>query len=40
MIKMERPSLVLHSHNVPGYKYKMWATYTVPKTLPISTLVS
>jgi hypothetical protein len=40
MIKMEQPSLALHSHNVPGYKYKMWATYTTPKTLPISTLVS
>lgn len=39
MIMMKQPSLVLHSHNVPGYKYKMWATWTVPKTLPVSTLV-
>ncbi len=39
MIMMKQPSLVLHSHNVPGYKYKMWATWTVPKTVTASTLV-
>ena len=26
MIRMEQPSLVLHSCDVPGYKYKMWKT--------------
>lgn len=39
MIRMEQPSLVLHSHNVPGYKYQMWATWTAPETLTASTLV-
>ena len=39
MISMKQPSLVLHSHNVPGYKYQMWATWTVPKSLSASSLV-
>lgn len=39
MIMMKQPSLVLHSHNVPGYKYQMWATWTAPKTLTVTTLV-
>lgn len=26
MIRMKQPSLVLHSCDVPGYKYKMWKT--------------
>ncbi|NJM13375.1 MAG: hypothetical protein HC889_17230 [Synechococcaceae cyanobacterium SM1_2_3] len=36
---MKQPSLVLHSHDVPGYKYKMWATWNVPDKMPVSTLV-
>lgn len=39
MIEMAQPSLVLHSHDVPGYKYKMWATWDVPKTLPTASIV-
>ncbi len=39
MIDMKQPSLVLHSHDVPGYKYKMWATWNVPDKMPVSTLV-
>lgn len=39
MISMKQSSLVLHSHDVPGYKYKMWATWTVPDQMPVATLV-
>lgn len=31
MIKLKQPSLVLHSHDVPGYKYRMWQSWTMPK---------
>ena len=30
MIKIKTPSLALHSHDVPGYKYKMWKTVHLP----------
>ena len=39
MISMEQPSLVIHSHNVPGYKYQMDITWTAPATLTPSVLV-
>ena len=31
MIKLKQPSLVLHSCDVPGYKYQMWQSWTMPK---------
>ena len=31
MIKLRQPSLVLHSCDVPGYKYRMWQSWTMPK---------
>lgn len=31
MIKMKQPSLVLHSCDVPGYKYEMWKSWKMPK---------
>jgi hypothetical protein len=36
MIKVPFPHMCLHSHDVPGEKYKMWNTDTVPanKTVP------
>ena len=30
MIKMNQPSLVLHSCDVPGYKYEMWTSWKMP----------
>lgn len=40
MIAMKQPGLALHSHDVPGYKYQMWATWTVPKTMNADGVVS
>lgn len=37
---MKQPSLVLHSHDVPGYKYKMWATYTLPAQTQVYATVA
>lgn len=31
MIKLKQPSLVLHSCDVPGYRYEMWASWKMPK---------
>ena len=31
MIALSNPSLVLHAHDVPGYKYKMHVSWTLPK---------
>jgi hypothetical protein len=31
MIKLKQPSLCLHSCDVPGYKYQMHTTWTMPK---------
>jgi hypothetical protein len=41
MIYMKQPSLVLHAQGIEknGYLYKMWATWTAPKTLTSSVLV-
>lgn len=40
MIKIEQPALVLHSHDVPGYKYKMNYTVELDKTASVETVVS
>jgi hypothetical protein len=35
MIKMKQPALVVHSHDVPGYKYQMMFTWKLlPKATP------
>ena len=41
MIYMKQQSLVLHADGIEkaGYLYKMWATWIVRETLPVSTLV-
>src|SRR5438067_8772872 len=31
MIKLKDPSIFLHSCDVPGYKYRGWQTWTMPK---------
>jgi len=31
VIKMMQPSLVIHSCDVPGFKYQMWATWNAPE---------
>jgi hypothetical protein len=35
MISIPRPSMALHSHNVPGYKYVLENNWTVPAGDPI-----
>ena len=36
MIRMKQPSLVVHSHDVPGYKYQMkWTWLTTYQFEPI-----
>ena len=32
MITMTQPSLALHSYNVPGYEFKMWQSWKMPKS--------
>jgi hypothetical protein len=39
MIKMKQPSLVLHSCDVPGYKYQMWKSWLMPKGASASDVV-
>ena len=39
MIKLRQPSLVLHSWDVPGYKYLMWKSWTMPKGATASNVV-
>jgi hypothetical protein len=39
MIKLRQPSLVLHSCDVPGYKYEMWKTWTMPRGASASDVV-
>lgn len=39
MIKLKQPSLVLHSHDVPGYKYTMWQGWTMPKGATVRDVV-
>jgi hypothetical protein len=31
MIKLKQPSLALHAHDVPGYRYQMWQSWKMPK---------
>lgn len=31
MIKLKQPSLALHSHDVPSYRYQMWQTWVMPE---------
>ena len=35
MIRLEQPALALHSHDVPGYKYKMQTTVSLPQTATV-----
>ncbi len=39
MIKLRQPSLVLHSCDVPGYKYEMWKSWTMPRGASASDVV-
>jgi hypothetical protein len=39
MIKLRQPSLVLHSCDVPGYKYQMWQTWKMPRGASASDVV-
>lgn len=39
MIKLKQPSLVLHSHDVPGYKYQMWQSWVMPKAATAKDVV-
>lgn len=39
VIKMKQPSLVLHSCDVPGYKYEMWKSWQMPKGASVSDLI-
>jgi len=40
MITLKQPSLVLHSYNVPGYKYQMETTWQMPKNATAANIVS
>jgi hypothetical protein len=40
MIRIEQPALALHSHDVPGYKYKMEYTVKLPKDAKIVNIVT
>jgi hypothetical protein len=31
MIRISQPAIALHSHDVPGYKYRMWQTWKMPE---------
>lgn len=39
MIKLKQPSLVLHSCDVPGYKYQMWQSWVMPKGASASDVI-
>ena len=39
MIKLQQPSLALHSDDVPGYKYRMWQTWKMPRGASASDVV-
>src|SRR5215475_2088043 len=39
MIKLRQPSVVLHSDDVPGYKYRMWQTWKMPRGASASDVV-
>lgn len=40
MIKMTQPSLALHSYNVPGYEFKMWQSWKMPKTATVQNVIN
>ncbi len=40
MIKLSQPSLALHSYNVPGYEFKMWQSWKMPKTATVPDVIS
>ena len=37
---MRQPSLVLHSHDVPGYRYQMWKTAELPRGVNAMNVVN
>jgi hypothetical protein len=39
MIKLKQPSLVLHSHDVPGHRYKMHVSWNLPKGASVRDVV-
>ena len=39
MIKLRQPSLVLHSCDVPGYKYQMWKSWKMPPGAAVGDVV-
>lgn len=39
MILATFPHMALNSHNVPGTRYKMWNTWSVPKTTAVEHMV-
>jgi hypothetical protein len=40
MFKLKQPSLVLHSWDVPGYEYRMWASWKMPKAARTMDVIS
>jgi hypothetical protein len=40
MIRLEQPALALHSHDVPGYKYKMQFTEILPDAASVENVVA
>lgn len=40
MIRMKQPSLVVHSHDVPGHKYKMMFTWNLPRGASAQQIVN
>lgn len=40
MIRLKQPALVLHSHDVPGYKHQMHITWNLPKGATAHDVVS
>ncbi|MCY7377615.1 MAG: hypothetical protein LH472_16780 [Pyrinomonadaceae bacterium] len=39
MIRLKQPALALHSHDVPGYRYKMQTTWLMPKNAAVNDVV-
>lgn len=40
MIRISQPAIALHSYNVPGYKYRMWQTWLMPKYTVAADIVN
>ena len=40
MLKLKQPALVLHAHDVPGYRYKMQYTWTMQRGAGAETVLN